>query len=290
MLENKKTATNTTDSDITGSYLTQNNQESMTESSTKDINKCYMFMHVLTVSLGFMQFGIGMSSWSPTQPAFEVFFGWTDSETTLYGDGLQSVCILGAAVGALSCSKLLPIGKLKLIFYLNMVLAVGVAISLIGTYYWLMCIGRFIWGFSFGAFSVVSAKMVNEIVPVELGGSFGAVNQMSLCFGSALPGTIGLAYPINFAGIPKDDFYVEQYFRIIWSAPLVVALIQVLLCMFVFNFETPVFLKEKGREEELLTVMKKYYKGMEVRKRLDALNAVSQDGQGEDIRKPLVSA
>ena len=71
--------------------------------------------------------------------------------------------------------------------------------------------------------------------------------------------------------MPADDFYVTQYFRIIWSVPLVIALIQVILLSTVFSNETPVYLREQGREEELLVVMKKFYRGMEVRRRLDAL-------------------
>ena len=59
---------------------------------------------------------------------------------------------------------------------LNVVLAVGICICLIGNFFWLICIGRFIWGLAFGAFSVVSAKMVEEITPVEYGGPFGAMS------------------------------------------------------------------------------------------------------------------
>lgn len=117
-----------------------------------------------------------MNSWTNSQDAFAVYFGWSESDASLYGDICQSICIFGAAVGALSCSKLLSIGKYKLLLLLNAVLCVGVGISLIGTYVWLICIGRFIWGTAFGAFSVVCAKMVNEIVPIELLGSYGAIN------------------------------------------------------------------------------------------------------------------
>jgi len=143
------------------------------------------------------------------------------------GDVLQSVTILGAAIGALSCSKLLAMGKLKLIFVLNLLLVIGVAISLIGQKVWIMCVGRFIWGFAFGSFSVCCAKMVNEITPVELGGPFGAINQFSCTFGIALPTTLALAYPPvdEIAALPKDDFWITQYFRVIWSVPFLIAII-----------------------------------------------------------------
>lgn len=40
-----------------------------------------------------------------------------------------------------------------------------------------------------------------------------------------------------------------------------------------FRHETPIFLQEKGREVELLVVMKKFYSGNEIRARLDALQS-----------------
>ncbi len=83
---------------------------------------------------------------------------------------------MGAAIGSLSCAKFLSIGKLKLLLILNVVLDIGVTLSIVSDEVWLICIGRLIWGFSFGAFSVACAKMVNECAPVEYGGSFGATN------------------------------------------------------------------------------------------------------------------
>ena len=176
-------------------------------------------------------------------------------------------------MGSLACAKFLSMGRLQLITSLNIILAIGVGISLVGKYIWLMCIGRFIWGVAYGSFSVVCAKFINEITPTELLGPFGAINQLSLTFGLALPSTLALAYPsdIKTSTDPDDDFYVNSFFRVIWSLPLVVIVIQMLLIMTCFRNESPVYLKEKGEEEKLLTVMKKFYEPNELRKRLDQL-------------------
>ena len=116
---------------------------------------------------------------------------------------------------------------------------------MIGQALWLVCIGRFIWGLSFGAFSVVCAKFVNEIVPIELSGSFGAINQMSLTFGIALPSTMALAYPSDLLTTGhKGDFYVDQYWRIIWCLPLVCAFLQIVFMGLCFRHESPVYLNE----------------------------------------------
>lgn len=84
--------------------------------------------------------------------------------------------------------------------------------------------GRFIWGLAFGSFSVVSAKFISEIAPPEYSGSFGAMNQLSLCFGGCLPPVMALAYPLNFDA-NTDEFYLTTYWRVIWCLPIIVSAI-----------------------------------------------------------------
>ena len=110
---------------------------------------------------------------------------------------LQSVNIAGAAIGSLSCAKLLNMSRLKLAVLLNVVLSIGVGISLIGHEVWIIAIGRFIWGIGYGAFSVLSAKFLYEITPFELIGPFGAMSQLSLTFGATLPSSLAFAYPTD---------------------------------------------------------------------------------------------
>ena len=119
-----------------------------------------------------------MCSFSNTLDAWTRYFNWDDHEVTIYSDLFQSVTIAGALVGALSCSSLLFMAKLRLLRLLNLTLVIGVAITLIGKYVWLLCFGRFVWGLALGAFTVVCAKMVDEITPIELSGPLGAINQL----------------------------------------------------------------------------------------------------------------
>ena len=44
---------------------------SQVEANLDEVNKGYIAMNCLVVSLGFMQFGIGMNSWSTLSAAFE---------------------------------------------------------------------------------------------------------------------------------------------------------------------------------------------------------------------------
>lgn len=136
--------------------------------------------------------------------------------------------IFGAAIGALSCAKFLSIGKLKLLLILNVILVIGVTLSIITDEVWLICVGRFIWGLSYGAFSVTCAKMVNECAPVEYGGSFGALNQLLLTLGAAIPGTIAINLkPAEDYTIDDiDTFEVKNFWRVVWAVgPLTVAVL-----------------------------------------------------------------
>ena len=48
---------------------------STVEANLDEVNKGYIAMNCLVVSLGFMQFGIGMNSWSTLSAAFE--YNWS---------------------------------------------------------------------------------------------------------------------------------------------------------------------------------------------------------------------
>lgn len=63
-----------------------------------------------------------------------------------------------------------------------------------------------------------------------------------------------------------------------------------MLITFCFRHETPIFLQEHGREEELLVVMKKFYSGMEVRRRLDALQNQAKPKEGHlEAQEPTIT-
>ena len=68
----------------TTSLLSQDSSEK----SSKDIKLCYVFTHMLVIALGFMQFGLGMSNWTPVAGAFACLKQWDidAGEDALYGN------------------------------------------------------------------------------------------------------------------------------------------------------------------------------------------------------------
>lgn len=115
-------------------------------------------------------------------------------------------------------------GKFKLMINTNALMIFSVLVCMTGNIYAIIA-GRAVWGFCFGVFSVVCSKYVNEICPVELKGPFGGLNQTMLVTGANIPSAMALYYPRTFDAGMKDDFAVTQYWRIIWLAPIAIAVL-----------------------------------------------------------------
>lgn len=214
-------------------------------------------------------------------------YDWSDDDSTKFGSILTSCVIAGAMTGAMGCGPLInKLGKLKLFHVMNVVLCVGIAICMVNNIP-VICVGRFIWGISFGCFSVISAKYNNEICPIEYKGPFGAISQLLLTFGVCIPSLMSLAIPsldiVDGVCLNKDEWLIDQYWRIIWLVPVGVAVLHTLLLLFCFNHETPAHLREHGEEEKLLTVMKKFYHPNEIKARLAALAASDNEGGAGEV-------
>ena len=71
------------------------------EDRSGGIYKCRVLGNVLTVTLGWFQFGFGTISWTNVEPAFAVYFGWSEDETKFWGDVMTSVIVMGTMTGSL---------------------------------------------------------------------------------------------------------------------------------------------------------------------------------------------
>jgi len=131
-----------------------------------------------------------------------------------------------------------------MIFYANGVLCLGSAICLIPNI-WLILVGRLIWGFGSGAFTVFVPKFINETAPTEFKGAFGVMSQFMSCLGILIPSLLGLGLP-NFSKDPtpdSDKFNVAHYWQLFFGLPIVLAIVQMVLLYFVFPYDTPLALK-----------------------------------------------
>ena len=216
----------------------------------------------MTISLGAINFGYMIGSWNTASAAYGKLNNWSDDEMTVNVMLVQSLTTAGAAVGALFSGGLAFIGKWNCIMLANLFLAVGVSLTLINEF-WVLCLGRFIYGISVGAFSVYCPKYIAETSPVEVKGPAGALTQVMITFGILLAFCIGL----GIGDVDQDDydsFEIQYYWYIVFTVPLGFSIIQVLLLLCIFTHDTPVVLKQKGKTDELKEFMCKIYISEEV--------------------------
>ena len=85
------------------------------------------------------------------------------------------------------------LSKFNWLILTNLVLVLAVLSCLAGNIV-LLVIGRYVWGTAYGIFSVVCAKYVNEFLPIEVKGHFGALNQFMNVAGGTLPSGLALYF------------------------------------------------------------------------------------------------
>ena len=128
---------------------------------------------------------------------------------------------------------------------------------------YVIAVGRFFWGICAGSFTVMCPKFLNEYLPIELKGSFGAINQLMCTTGIMLPSVMSLAIPANPVADLKehpDNFMVTGYWRVIWLAGASLIFVQMIFLSTSFNYETPVDMKTSGDHDKLIELMRKMYK------------------------------
>lgn len=130
---------------------------------------------MLTISLGMIQFGYMIGSWNAASAAYGKRLGWDEDETTTKVMVVQSLTTGGAAVGALFSGPIAYIGRWKCLIFTNIVVLVGVSLTLVNEF-WVLCIGRFIYGLAVGSFSIFCPKYIAETAPIEVKGPAGALS------------------------------------------------------------------------------------------------------------------
>ena len=138
----------------------------------------------------------------------------------------------------------------------NIIVIVGASLTLIENYPCL-CIGRFLYGMATGSFSVFCPKYINEVAPVEIKGPAGSLTQICITLGILIPFAIGAGFPdIDTYSDSKNLFLISLLFAI----PIVLSIINILLYLIVFPYDTPPLLKQKDNYHKLQMLMGKIYK------------------------------
>ena len=187
--------------------------------------------------------------------------GWDKSQENAWSITVTSVTNVGVTIGALFSGAFTKYGKKRMILVLNIILLIAIGICMVNNIY-VITFGRFFWGLAAGSFTVMCPKYLNEFVPIEKKGPYGALNQLMLTVGIMVPACLSLAIPADPTAaldLKPNDFWVTGYWRIIWLSAALSGGLQFLLLATCFNYETPVDLLRNGEDEKLDELFRKMY-------------------------------
>lgn len=131
-----------------------------------------------------------------------------------------------------------------MIMIVNCVMLVGYAFTIYAEL-WAVFVGRIILGLGVGSYCVYCIKFVSELTPIEYRGPIGAIAELSIATGRWFPAIGGLFIDQKN---PKKSLFIP---RLLWGFPLLMLILQVILMVFVFPYDSPTELKALGEEEKL---------------------------------------
>lgn len=234
------------------------------------INILYLGMWMSVISVGMFQFGYGIAMYNSFTNV--LFYQYREKgnpvikDLTNFNAVVTTMIPLGAAFGAFTGGILCSLGRRMALFIVNIIIMIGAGITMIFSFYALVA-GRLVLGYGLGAFTVIAPLFISETSPIEVAGSMGAINQFMVTFGIMVAYMFGFLAPFEFLkGVDPVDgnrnpaVYDTQAWRIVFIIPAFVAVIQSLLVLFVFRYDTPKFYKQNGQDEIVEKIDQLIYK------------------------------
>ena len=138
----------------------------------KGVKKGFLLAFIFTIGIGAINFGISIGVFNALMIDFIQVFNLTKTQA-FWSSLITSICSLGAAIGSLTSGPFTKYGKKRCIHVTNIILIIGCSLTLVKIPE-VVAVGRFLFGYSAGAFSVFVPSFFNELIPLELKGQFGS--------------------------------------------------------------------------------------------------------------------
>ena len=235
----------------------QNEPELNTKQSDKESlrpNLCYLHYYAFALGVGVWQTSFVVSGNSQTTPVFAAKFGWDKEQTKFFNSLISSAGIFGSMIGALIGGKAIQVGRRKAAIYWQFLAIVGSGITMICTVPTL-CLGRFLCGITAGVVNNVMGKSLDETIPVKASGQFGTLLNTYICIGFPISYLLGAFLPDE-----PDEMAEDEMWRIIYGAPALLAIAQILLFLLVFKHEPVAYNVALRNEEDAKALLRKVYK------------------------------
>lgn len=107
---------------------------------------------------------------------------------------------------------------------------------------------RFVQGICVGFYSAIAPLIIKEFAPTEIAGTLGTFSQLFVAFGVFFACLEQVVFKSIFKKEGQLDVETEEhYWKFMFGFTLITTSIQTILLLFVYKFETPKYLLEKGR-------------------------------------------
>ncbi len=107
--------------------------------------------------------------------------------------------------------------------------------------------GRFVLGLAVGIYSSVTPSYINEIAPDHLAGSMGSCHQVFVCVAIVITYVIGMLLPDSDGSVLRNNIS----WRLAMAGSLVLSAFQILMMMFVYKYDSPVFYVSNGMNKKV---------------------------------------
>ena len=169
---------------------------------------------------------------------------------------IGSSMILGMTIGATSAGKIISIGLRRTLMMCCGIGIFGVGISLIENFY-LMILGRTIFGFACGIQTVVVPRYIEEYIPVQVYSTCLSTYCFSNNIGNLFALFSGLILPPD---TDKEALIASNMWFLIFAFPLLFYLIILALLSTVVIRESPKFSLINEHKEECIAVIHQIYR------------------------------
>mmetsp|Transcript_5238 Transcript_5238/g.6216 ORF Transcript_5238/g.6216 Transcript_5238/m.6216 type:complete len:491 (+) Transcript_5238:21-1493(+) len=232
----------------------------------RKINMAYLGPWMAVVAIGMFQFGFSIAMFNIFTKSLFLQYQHDDKEVISniddFNSAVTTIIPVGAVAGAFTGGILSNLGRRFAIFIVNAVIVVGVGLTMIYNF-WALMGGRLLIGYGVGTFTVISPLFISETSPEEVAGSLGAINQFMVTAGIMIADILGFAVPyaqkegeINING----EVYTSQVWRIVFAIPGGIAIIQTILLLLIFRYDTPKFYKQNQKYDMASKVDSLIYK------------------------------
>lgn len=181
-------------------------------------------------------------------------------DENLFNSLISGLIPLGAIPGTFLVTITSQKGRRLSYLIIGVIVLLGTALSMIFNM-WALIFGRLIIGLGMGMYATIGPLFISEITPPNLSGPLGSFNQMGL-----VTGILGAYATAFMLPLPEDsDATTNQIWRLIFVVPGVISLLQSILFLLVFRYDTPNFYKTQGNLENYNKVCQRIYSGFDTK-------------------------